>query len=50
MDARELTKVCNELQNSFIEMKKTVEYLEQEVNKLRLLTEDMKVDIAMMDR
>ena len=47
MDARELTKEYEKLQSDYEETKKTVTYLEMEVNKLRLLVDDMKYD--MMD-
>ena len=45
MDAKELTIRYNELRNEYLKTKKTVDYLEQEVNKLRLLVNDMKYDL-----
>ncbi len=50
MDARELTKRYEKLMNDYIETKKKVDYLEQEVSKLRLFVDDMKVDIAMLEK
>lgn len=50
MDARELTKAYNDLRNEHFETSKKVEYLENEVNKLRLLVEDLKIDVAMLNR
>ena len=48
MDARELTKAYNDLRNEYFETSKKVEYLENEVSKLRLLVEDLKIDVAML--
>lgn len=50
MDARELTKRYEKLMDDYIETKKKVDYLEQEVSKLRLFVDDMKVDIAMLEK
>lgn len=50
MDARELTKRYYELMENYIETKKTVDFLEQEVSKLRRFVDDMKVDIAMLEK
>lgn len=47
MDARELTKVVNDHSNKIIELEKSKRYLEDELSKLRLLVEDLKVDVAM---
>lgn len=48
MDARELTKKYWELSNLVDELKKKVEFLEQENAKLRMLTEDLKIDVKML--
>jgi hypothetical protein len=50
MDAKELTIRYNELRNEYLETKKTVDYLEQEVSKLRLLVDDMKYDLMDVQR
>ena len=50
MDARELTKSYIELKSEYQETKKTVEYLDQEVSKLRLIIEDLKIDVEMLSR
>lgn len=50
MDAKELTIKYNELRNEHLEIKKTVDYLEQEVSKLRLLVDDMKYDLMDVQR
>lgn len=50
MDAKELTTRYNELRNEYLETKKTVDYLEQEVSKLRLLVDDMKYDLMDVQR
>lgn len=48
MDAKELTKAYNDLRNEVIEKSKELDYLTNEVSKLRLLVEDLKVDVAML--
>lgn len=48
MDARELTKKYWELSNLVDDLKKKVEFLEQENSKLRMLTEDLKIDVKML--
>ena len=50
MDARELTKKYMDMSNELFQTKKQVEYLTQELEKLRLLVEDMKIDVQMMQR
>lgn len=50
MDARELTIRYNELREQYQETKKTVDYLEQEVSKLRLLVNDMSYDLMDVQR
>lgn len=47
MDA--LTKKHMDLSNELFQTKKQVEFLTQEVEKLRLLVEDMKIDIKMVE-
>lgn len=50
MDAKELTKVVNNQSSEIIELKKQVDYLTQEVEKLRLLMDDMKYDVMDLQR
>lgn len=47
MNAEELTKKYNEQRVKVDQLTKTVEYLEQEVSKLRMIVDDMKIDIQM---
>lgn len=49
MDARELTNKYMDMSNELFQTKKQVEYLTQEFEKLRLLVDDMKIDIKMME-
>ena len=48
MDARELTKQMYAQQNITNEHEKRIAYLEQEIEKLRMVVDDMKIDIKMM--
>lgn len=50
MDARELTKKYMDVSNELFTTKKQVKYLTQEVEKLRMIVDDMKVDVQMMQR
>ena len=50
MDAKELTKVVNKHDTDIIELKKQVEYLTQEVEKLRLLMGDLNYDVKDLQR
>ena len=50
MDARELTKKMYEQENTIINHEKRIEYLEQELSKLRMLMDDMKIDVQMMQK
>jgi len=50
MDARELTKVYEQIRSEQQDMKRTVDYLEQECAKLRRIVEDLKIDVKMMQR
>lgn len=50
MDAKELTKVVNNQSSEIIELKKQVDYLTQEVEKLRLLMDDIKYDVMDLQR
>lgn len=47
MNAEELTKKYNEQRVKVDQLTKTVEYLEQEVSKLRMIVDDMKIDFQM---
>lgn len=50
MDARELTKVVTDQGNRLFTMEKQVEYLTQELEKIRLIVDDLKIDVRMMGR
>ena len=50
MDAKELTKVYEDYSSRTRELEKKVEYLEQELEKLRILYGDMKYDILDLQR
>ena len=50
MDAKELTKKYQALENEVVELKKEVEYLKDEVQKLQMLTGDMEIDLRMLER
>ena len=47
MDAKELTKIVNDHSNRLREDEKRIDYLEQEVQKLRMLLDDLRVEVAM---
>ena len=49
-DARELTKLMEDTWDRVKELEKQVEYLTQEFEKQRLIMDDMKVDVQMMQR
>ena len=49
MDARELTVKYNELSDWKREAEKRIEFLEQENEKLRRLTNDLSIDIKMLE-
>lgn len=48
MDARELTKVVNELTGKVDEQSKQIRYLTDEMEKLRMMVKDMSVDVKQM--
>lgn len=48
MDARELTEKYYKMSGEITELKKTVDYLEQETQKLRRIVSDLQIDIKMM--
>lgn len=50
MDARELTKVYEQMRSEQQDMKRKVDYLEQEAAKLRMLVDDMKYNIMDLQR
>lgn len=50
MDAKELTKVVNNQSSEIRELNKQVEYLTQEVEKLRLLMGDLNYDVKDLQR
>lgn len=49
-DAKELTKLMEDTRDRVRVLEKQVEYLTQEFEKQRLLMDDMKVDVQMMQR
>ena len=48
MDARELTDKYYKMSTDISELKKQVAYLTTETEKLRVLMDDLKIDIKMM--
>ena len=48
MDARELTKKVTEQDNKIFILEKKVEYLTQELEKQRLIMDDMSIDVKML--
>ena len=50
MDARELTKEYWNLRNEYDHTKKQVDYLTMECEKLRMLVDDMQVEIKMLEK
>lgn len=50
MDAKELTKVVDRQSNTIAELKKQVEYLTQELEHQRIIINDMKIDVQMLQR
>ena len=50
MNARELTTKMFEHDNIIYDYQKRIEVLEQETAKLRLLIEDMQIDVKMMQK
>lgn len=50
MDAKELTKVINNHSDRITELEKTVKYLENELQKQRMLIGDMRCDIMELER
>ena len=50
MDARELTKKVTDQENRIYHLEKQVEFLTMEFEKQRLIMDDMKIDVQMMQR
>jgi hypothetical protein len=48
MDARELTKEYIDIKDRVIKLERQVSYLTQELEKQRLLMDDMKIDVQML--
>lgn len=48
MDARELTPIVEKNRDRIFLLEKQVEYLTQETEKLRILVDDMRIDLQMM--
>lgn len=50
MNAQELTKYFYKHDNEIVALKKQVEYLEAELKKLRLLMQDLQIDVQMLQK
>lgn len=50
MDANGLTKMFYDLNNQVTELIKNMEYLEQEVKKLRMQVNDLMIDVKMLQK
>ena len=50
MDAKELTKRYHEQRYQIDELKKTVDFLETEVKRLSMLTDDLRIDVKMLEQ
>ena len=50
MDARELTKKVTDQENRIFHLEKEVEFLSQELQKQRLLLNDLDIDVHMLQR
>lgn len=48
MDARELTKIVMQFSNDIIDLKKEVNYINQQLQKLRVVVADLQIDVKMM--
>ena len=49
MNAHELTMIVNEHSDKLVGLRTDVKYLLEEVEKIRLLLEDLKTDVKMME-
>lgn len=49
MDARELTKRYYDILERLEDLKKEVDYIHQEQEKQRMILEDLKIDIKMLE-
>ena len=49
MNAKELTIIVNDHSNKLVGLRVDVHYLLDEVEKIRLLLEDLKTDVKMME-
>ena len=49
MDAKELTKVVNDLSNRLITVENTVKYLENYLNTLKTQVADINIDVKMLE-
>ena len=50
MDAKELTKRCVDQENRIFKLEKEICYLKDEVQKLRLLFNDLDMDVHMLQK
>ena len=50
MDARELTPIVQKNKDDVYQLKKDVELLKQELAKQRLLIDDMRIDVQMLEK
>ena len=48
MDARELTKIVMQFSNDIIDLKKEVNYINQQLQNLRVVVADLQIDVKMM--
>ena len=49
MDARALTKIVMQFSNDIIDLKKEVNYINQQLQKLRVVVADLQIDVKMME-
>ena len=49
MNAQELTKIVNRLTNEMPDIKKEVEFLKQDLEKIRRMVSDMEIDIKLFE-
>ena len=50
MDAKELTKKVQDQENRIFKLEKQVDFLTQEYEKQRLLMDDLRIEVQMMQR
>ena len=50
MDARELTEKYHKLNGDVADIAKRLDYLEEEYKKIRMLIQDMSIDVKMLQK